>query len=132
MKIYITSVFESRPRIRPYRDKLWELGHEITASWLDESKKPSGMELLIFWKKLAIKDLSEIRAAECFILDTLEDSPRGGKEAEFGAAVSAVQPKFVYLVGPRKNVFHYLVDQQFDTWKECIAYVAKVHTLSHT
>jgi hypothetical protein len=121
MKIYIAARFETRGNLRPYRDQLWELGHEVVSTWLDEVKQPPTMSQDIFWKKLALKDLAEIKAADLLVLDTFIGSERGGKEVEFGFALGQFQSKLVYIVGPIINVFHSLCDRQFDSWPEFIA-----------
>jgi len=74
----------------------------------------------IFWKKLALKDLAEIKSADVLVLDTFVGSERGGKEVEFGFALGQFQSKLVYIVGPIINVFHSLCDRQFDSWPDFI------------
>ncbi len=118
MKIYLASKFETRNEIRPVRDKLWQMGHEVVSTWLDEVKQPPAMTLDIFWKKLALKDLAEIKAADLLVLNTGGPSVTGGKEVEFGFALGQFQNKLVYIVGPLRNVFHALCDRRFDTWDE--------------
>lgn len=68
-----------------------------------------------FYRKLAIKDLAEIRSADIFVLFTEDVSERGGKEVEFGFALGRFQGCLLYIVGPKRNVFHQLCDRQFDT-----------------
>ncbi len=121
MKIYIAARFETRGTLRPFRDQLWEMGHEVVSTWLDEAKQPPTMSQAIFWKKLALKDLAEIKSADLLVLSTSIPSERGGKEVEFGFALGQFQSMMVYVVGPLRNVFHYLCDRQFDTWPEFIA-----------
>jgi nucleoside 2-deoxyribosyltransferase len=116
VKIYLASFFDTRERIRPYANKLWEMGHEITSTWLNEVARPEGMTTEEFWKKLAIKDLAEINAADLLILDTIDVTPRGGREVELGFALGRFQTKSIYMVGPVRNVFHTLVDRRFDSY----------------
>ncbi len=115
--------FENRTKLRPVRDELWKLNHEVVSTWIDETKKPEGMSEDIFKKKLAVKDLAEIKSANLFALDTEVPSDRGGKEVEFGLALGGFQSKLVYVVGPLRNVFHYLCDRQFETWDDFIKYM---------
>lgn len=124
MKIYLAAKFERRLFIRKRADQLWKLGHQITSTWLNETTKPESMTKEIFFRKLAIKDLCEIMAADLIILDTAEQSTRGGKENEFGFALGQFQNKLVYIVGRKRSVFHELADMVFKNWKECIAYVS--------
>ena len=95
------------------------MGHEVTSSWLDELAHPKDMDNATFNKKLAIKDLGEVRAADMLILDTLGQRS-SGKQVEFGAAISSINPKIVYIVGPVTSTFHYLADKQFNNWEECL------------
>lgn len=122
-KIYIASFFNTRQRLRPIRDELWKLGYEITSTWLDETAKPHGMKLHEFFRKLAIKDIAEIYRADILIIDTIDVTPRGGREVEFGVALGSFQNKLLYLVGPTRNVFHELVDQAFVDWDECLHFM---------
>ena len=126
MKCYIASFFDTRARIKPHADALWAKGHEITSSWLQEVARPEGMTREEFWKKLAIKDLAEINAADLLILDTFDVTPRGGREVELGFALGRFQTKSIYLVGPVRNVFHTLVDRHYDTWDALLADIPDV------
>jgi len=120
MKVYCAGFFDSQKRIRAEADKLWAKGHEVVSSWLQEVARPEGMTREEFWKKLAIKDLAEINAADLLILDTFDITPRGGREVELGFALGRFQTKSIYLVGPVRNVFHTLVDRQFDNWNSLL------------
>ena len=119
MKIYLACKFERRHEMRPVRDLLWEMGHEVVSTWIDEVKRPEAMPIAMFNKKLALKDAAQIESADLFILDTQVDSERGGKEVEFGLALGRFQRVVIYIVGPARNVFHQLADRRFDTWAEC-------------
>ena len=121
MKIYIASFFDTRSRIRPYADKLWAKGHEVVSTWLNEVARAEGMTTEEFWKKLAVKDLAEVNAADLLILDTTDVTPRGGREVELGFALGRFQSKSVYMVGPVRNIFHTLVDRRFDSWDGLVA-----------
>ena len=123
MRVYLAARFETRHTLRPIRDALWKLGHEVVSTWIDETVKPAGMSQDVFWKKLALKDLAEIKSADLFVLDTHVGSERGGKEVEFGFALGGFQAKQVFIVGPIRNVFHELCDQRFDTWEDFLSYV---------
>ena len=120
MKLYIASFFDTRQRLRPYAEQLWHKGHEIVSSWLNETAKPAHMSKDEFWKKLAIKDLAEIKQADLLIIDTVDITPRGGREVELGFALAHFQTKSTWLVGPVRNVFHELVDRRFDSWEDVV------------
>ena len=53
----------------------------------------------------------------------------GGRHVEFGLALA--QGKRVIIVGPRENVFHYLLldSQIFATWNKAFATIRRQHTL---
>ena len=123
MKIYIASFFDTRHRLRPFRDALWRMKHEVVSTWLDEVAKPALMSRDEFWRKLALKDLAEIKAADLVIVDTIDLTPRGGREVEMGFAFGGHQGKLIYLVGPIRNVFHTLVDKKFETWEACLVHI---------
>src|SRR3990167_10567175 len=118
MRVYIAARFEHGESLRPIRDALWKMGHEVVSTWIDETVKPAGMGQDVFWKKLALKDLAEIKSADLLVLDTHVGSERGGKEVEFGFALAQFQAMLLYIVGPLRSVFHELCDRRFDTWEE--------------
>lgn len=125
MKIYIGASFVAQKRLRPIRDQLFHKGHAVIGSWLDEITKPSDMPGEVFDKKLATKDLQEIREAECFILDTNEASTTGGRMIEFGFALANM--KLIYHVGKDNSIFMHLADKHFDTWEELYKYFDDNH-----
>ena len=110
-------------RIRPWRDAIWNLGHEVVSTWLDEVARPPSVTQEEFYRKLAIKDLCEIAAAELVIIDTAEITQRGGRENEFGFALGQHQKKLIWIVGPARSVFHQLADTRFNEWNECIGFL---------
>ena len=66
----------------------------------------------------ANRDYSEVLQSELLIVDTVDVNDRGGREVEVGLALAFGLG--VWVVGPRRNVFHYLVNQQFSTWEETL------------
>ena len=92
------------------------MGHEVTSTWLDEVRKPEEMTQKEFYKKLAIKDITELRTANLVIVDLLDPSTSGGRDTELGLALGSFQSKQIYLVGEPKSVFHELADKAFYTW----------------
>ncbi len=119
MKFYLATKFENRATLLPVRDRLIELGHEVTSSWLDQE----------LWKSEAIyatlrgegdgtqrsdtreqaqQDLADIDAADVFVvfIDKNNPSPRGGKHIETGYALG--RGKRVWIVGDRVSHFHWL------------------------
>ena len=118
MKIYVAGSFADQKTLRIEADRLWALGHEITGTWLQEVARPFGMSTEEFKRKLAIKDIAEVYAADLIILDNRQSS--GGKNVEWGVGLGQFQKKSVWLIGQPSNVFHYLADHQFETWDQLI------------
>ncbi len=126
MKVYLAARFERRQEIRPVRDDLWKMGHEVVSTWFDEVARMEDMPIDTFYKKLALKDIAQIESADLFILDTEVPSERGGKEVEYGYAIGQFQRIMVWIVGPARNVFHQLADRRFDTWHECLVVLGEM------
>jgi len=93
----------------------------ITSSWLNEKTndptKITTYDLLPESNQLlAAKDFWEIEESDLVVIDTIDVSDRGGREVEMGYALAKkIQ---VVLVGPRRNVFHYLVREVYKDWDE--------------
>lgn len=104
------------------------MGHEVVSTWLDEVGRPPNITSAEFHRKLALKDITEICAADLLILCTKPKSERGGKEVEFGVALQHFHKKLVWIVGPARNVFHQLADRQFRSWKECLQCLDKMRS----
>ena len=100
------------------------MGHQVLSHWLDEVSKPEGMDEEIWWKKLALRDLVDVYASDLLIVDTLDITPRGGREVEYGFALSRFQEQQVWVVGPYRNVFHRLADLEFETWEQCLEWLS--------
>ena len=82
MKIYIAGAFESQARLKPLRDRIEALGHEVVSTWLDEANllPPTPEESWAY----AIRDLGEIRVCDLLILDTFDVNERGGGNSRRG------------------------------------------------
>ena len=126
MRCYMAGTFSRRKALRPWRDKLWELGIHVTSSWLDEVKKMPWMTPAEFDTKLALKDLCEVAQADLVICETGELKSEG-KSIEFGFALAHYQEKMIWIVGKQRSVFHQLADRTFETWEDCVAYLEKTH-----
>ena len=118
MRVYISGSFAARDRLRKEKEKLISAGHEVVSSWLEEIPPPLSLTRNEFWRKLAVKDLGEVRAADLVIVDTLMKSTTGGTYCELGSALSAVIPKAVWLIGKIDCVFETLTDRQFQNWED--------------
>ena len=89
--------------------------------------KPGGMTDEQFGRKMAAKDLQEIRAADCLILDLENPSKTMGKMVEFGFALA--HHKLIYAVGtaPQGAIFVLLADKVFKTWEQLFTYFKEIH-----
>ena len=112
MKIYIASFYDTRDRLRPICGLLEEMGHQVTSRWifLQENDKTVNEEDLASY---AQRDIDDIVIADMIICDTIDETPRGGREVELGYAM-AIKKKAV-TVGPKRNVFHRLIPN-FRDW----------------
>lgn len=90
--------------------------------------RPDGMTEEQFERKMAIKDLQEVNAADCFILDVQNPSRTAGKMVETGFALA--KHKLIYVVGepPAHSIFLSLADKHFQTWDELYAYFGQHHS----
>jgi nucleoside 2-deoxyribosyltransferase len=130
LKIYTAATFTEQKRIREQKEKLFQLGHSVVATWLDEQIKPAGMTDEQFRRKMAAKDLQEIAVADCFILDLEKPSVTMGKMVETGFALA--KHKLVYVVAPEGtltggHIFLLLADKIFKSWDELYDYFRENH-----
>lgn len=120
-KVYIAGWFGSQKRLQVERDRLQEYGYVVTSSWLNESvKDPTKIGVTDLLPEsnqlLAAKDFWEITESDVFIVDTIDVSDRGGREVELGYALAHKIP--VIVIGPRRNVFHFLLRDVYETWED--------------
>jgi hypothetical protein len=125
MRIYISSSFTRQHLLRPYRDALWKMSHEVVSTWLDEIGHPDGMDFTALNRRIGIKDLGEVRAADMLIMDN-EGVASPGRNVEFGVALGSVTPKIIYLIGIPSSAFHHLADKVFADWVECLAFIREM------
>ena len=125
LKIYVSGSFVSQQRLRHMADHLWHLGHQVVGTWLQETAKPADMPQDIFYKQLGIKDLTEVKEADCIIMDILDPSSTGGRYCEWGFSFG--QQKLRYVVGNVKGVFDVLADRIFKSWEELFTYFKEHH-----
>ena len=133
MKIYIAGRISQRDELHDVRRAIWELGHEVVATWIDET--PNWNESLVhggpvYGRNIAMRDLTQISMADVFILDTtspLAADGGGGREFEAGFAFGQFQHKQFWHVGPQKNAFHHLADHHFEDWPDCLKYLEELN-----
>jgi hypothetical protein len=118
MRIYVAGTFGDQKALRNEAHRLWDLGHEVTGSWLLEQARNPSMSSDEHKRKLAIKDVAEVTKADLIILDNRQSS--GGKNCEWGMGIDQHQNKLLWLVGEPSNVFHYLADRRYKNWGQLI------------
>jgi hypothetical protein len=134
LKLYIAGWFGAKDRLKDVRDTIHELGvGKVVGTWLDEEvAAPADPTVAIGYGSLltprearvyALRDMVEVASADVLILDTIDVNPRGGREVEFGLALA--DGIAVWVVGPQRNVFHYLSHRVFPTWSEAIVALAR-------
>ena len=129
MKLYTAASFGEQHRIRQYKEPLFQLGHSVLSTWLEEQVKPEGMSDEEFGRKMAAKDLQEIAAADCFILDLESPSKTMGKMVELGFALA--KHKLIYIVAPgetftKGHIFCLLADKRFESWEDLLSYFTTI------
>jgi len=135
MKIYVSGTFTAQARLRSMAEKLWELGHEITGSWLHETTKPSHLTYDQWMLQLAVKDVAEVVRADCIIMDVNGDSTSGGRYTEWGVASHPSGTMLRYVVGGKKaadsampyGCFIHLAHRHFESWDDLFAYFQVNH-----
>lgn len=123
MRVYIAGRFTGRARLASLAEDLKRIDPKVkvTSTWLtprteaEHKDYPYNDEDA---RKYATRDLDEIWDSDCLILDTIDDSSTGGREVEWGFALA--RGMRMVLVGPRRNVFHYLVERHYETWSELL------------
>ncbi len=108
--------FSEQGRLREEADKLWKLGHAVTGTWLHEVKKPAVLTEEEWNRCLAVKDLAELAAADCIVLDVDGTSTTGGRYVEWGYALCQHNMLKVVVGKNRYGVFNTLADAEFDQW----------------
>jgi hypothetical protein len=122
MRYHLAARFARRVELCRYREQLLSIGDTVTSRWLDFPKKPK-------WSsEIARADCQDLMAADSVIIFTERPNTvlaTGGRHVEFGLALA--QDKGVIIVGPRENVFHYLLpdSQTFATWREAFATIKR-------
>lgn len=130
MRIYVSGTFTSQARLRPMADALRQQGHEITSTWLYEAARPAHLNDAEWNVALADKDVSEVFAADCIILDLDGESTTGGRFTEWGVACYPGSLRRRYVVGgPQKQgVFLAKAHRRFDSWDDLLAYFQCSHS----
>ena len=128
IKFYIAAKFKSRHRIKSCNNLIESLGLENTCPWFlmdtDESADEDSLGGYAREESavMADRDLSGVRAADIFILDTIDTTETGGREVELGAAL--ILGKAILHIGPIRNLFHMHPSvKKFTTWYDLIHHI---------
>lgn len=131
-RVYLSSLFSHKDRIKAYAEELTELGVDVTSSWVGENASPHVQSTDLtddYLRGTAILDIRDMLNANKFVLfvptdEELELVPkrslsRGGRNFESGFFYALIYlRKFLplpfppkdelILVGQRESVFHFL------------------------
>jgi hypothetical protein len=101
-KIYLAAKYGQMMEMREVRDKLVELGHEVTSQWVDGKEENNSASAA------AVMDVEDVRRADTLIAFSRPRgsmNPGGGRHVEFGIALAL--DKRLIVVGPLgEHVFH--------------------------
>lgn len=121
-QIYIAGSWESKARLANEAATINELSDFECISWwltseADKVGKGEGEEAdPIHAMRCADMDEQGVIDCDILILDTFENTGRGGKDYEHGYAEAL--GKEVWIVGPYINIFQRKADRKFNTWAE--------------
>lgn len=124
MNIYIAGKFTAWERLRGHRDNLRSLGHQVSSEWMNNGEASNGTSLSPqsgVNMVEALRDIREVKLCETLIIDTIDESNTGGREVELGMAMEA--EKQIIVIGPRRNVFHFIAHHHFDIWEDFYAWL---------
>lgn len=131
MRVYVSGTFTSQARLRPHADALRKLGHEIVGTWLYEAARPAHLNDAEWNAALADKDIAEVFAADCIILDIDNESTTGGRYTEWGIALYPGSMRRRYVVGGKgkDGVFLSKAHRRFESWDDLLAYFEVAHNV---
>lgn len=119
---YIAGKYTSKDRLMTERNWLRCNMFDSETSWLDETwDSDNGVPVHISITN-AMRDQKEVQRADILILDTIDDSMTGGREVELGMALALGKPTII--VGPRRNIFHYVAAMHYPDWDSLKAYLS--------
>lgn len=131
MKVYVSGSFAAQARLRPMADALRAMGHDVTGDWLYEPAKPAHLNGAEWNRALAEKDIAQVYAADCIVMDEQGLSTTGGRYVEWGVACYPGSLRRRYIVRPEGQslgVFDHMAHRVFDSWDDLLAYFRITHT----
>ena len=125
LNIYIASFFDTRERLKSIVERLHDMGHTVTSTWLTEPSNVNYTNVTEGYRMCcALRDRYDIRHSHIVVLDTIDETPRGGREWEGGICSTEGIP-FV-IVGPFRNVFHRQCLRHFTEWEEALQFFKEI------
>lgn len=124
-RVYIAALFEARGRLLPHAQELARYGYKVVSSWLNEDGGTGDItESKERYVAIALRDVADLSTADFLILDTIDENVRGGREVEWGLALT--RPMLRYIVGPQRNIFHLLATRVFADWDEALRFFERL------
>ena len=125
LKVYLAGPYSMKEEIREFAEQLWRVGVVVTSRWLEEEWPPdtqlhevSDTEHAVSAKR-DFEDITTANGMIFFSVSPQHPTVRGGRHVEFGLALA--MHKWVWVIGPRENIFHYLQSVvHFPTKEECL------------
>ncbi len=128
IKIYVSGSYAQQERLRRTAEFLLAQGHIVTSTWLNEKNKPFHLNQHEWYHALAVKDLVDLAAADCIIMDTEGVSTTGGRYVEWGFALGRYNMLKIVVGRKEEGVFTTLADHNFKGWDEVLDYLKEYHT----
>jgi hypothetical protein len=110
MRVYLSASYSRRSEMQDYADLLDSLGFTVQSRWVrqDNPDLPTA----------ASDDLLDVLGSDV-LLHFTEGPDGGGKEVELGIALGSL--KEIFIIGPKKNVFHHLRGVRvYSTFWDCL------------
>lgn len=133
--IYIAGKYTAKERLKRERNILRELDPSgVSSSWLDEPEATyyAPEDEVARQIEMADRDWREVSAADCVVVDTIDESTTGGREVEFGMAIAL--NRTLVVIGPARTIFHHIADYRYPDWASFYEdqYGAKVGKVVHS
>jgi len=127
-RVYVSGTFSAQARLRVEADILRAEGCSITGDWLYEAPQPAHLSTATWNRLLAEKDIGQVAASDCIILDLDGDSTTGGRYVEWGVACYPGFGIRRYIVGGADRiagVFDSKAHARFKTWAEMHEFIRR-------
>ena len=129
IKVYVSGSYSEQARLRARASNLTKLGYHVTSTWLQEVQKPDYLSLEEWEYNLALKDISDLAAADCIILDLDGTSTTGGRYVEWGFALGRFNMLKLIVGNHSPNMFGRLADRAFKDWDALFRYLKEEHPI---